>query len=245
MIVPQEDSWIDNRPLYRREYETNFASRLIRELASGLRVVLPAYSVKALQEAPLPKLLYSYHTMIAPGHLVYAGDNVSILRALMESREDVEPIDLVSGAGLALAMRTRYREFSRFELQLFALERMRREGEVTLALIGCLSLVEWLLNLYLVSKGSRKTKLFDALRHPAIDFLSHTEIEILDRARQARNLAVHEKPPARQSLLTTNFSGRELGGISVALTAAEVRTIMEIIFKTFREINLRGISTIG
>ncbi|MGE3280085.1 MAG: hypothetical protein AB7O13_03625 [Alphaproteobacteria bacterium] len=244
IIVPQRESWIDNRPLSRGEYESNFASRLIRELMTAMRVFLPAYSVRALQEAPVPKLLYSYHTMIAPGHLVYAGDNVPILGALMESAEDSESVDYVSGAEISTAMQMRYRDLSRFEQQLFALERMRRGGEVTLALIGCLSLLEWLLNLYIIGKGGKKAKLFEALRHPVIDFLSNNEKEILDDARQARNLAVHERPLTHTGLTGEDTSsGRELRGISAGLTASEVRTVMQIVFKAFREINLRGIST--
>jgi hypothetical protein len=169
VIVPQRDSWVDNRPLFFGDYETNFASRVIREFVAALRNFLPAYSIKALRHAPIPPLLYSYHAMLAPGRVVYAGQNVSVLGALMASQKELDASTPISAADLSSAMQTRYRSFSNFELQLFALERLRRDGEVSLALIGGPSLLEWLLNLYLLGQGGKKQRTYST--HFAINRL--------------------------------------------------------------------------
>ena len=81
IIVPQVDSWIDNRPISLRDYGFNLSGRLLREVVPLLRCVLPAYSIVALREAPVPNRALGYHAMISPGRLTFAGEAISAISA--------------------------------------------------------------------------------------------------------------------------------------------------------------------
>jgi hypothetical protein len=247
IIVPQVYSWIDNRPISLRDYGFNLSARLLREVVPLLRCVLPAYSICALREAPVPSRALGYHAMIAPGRLTFAGEAISTVSALLREHPTTQISKEVSATQISAAMKTQYREFGQFEAQLFALERLRAQGETALALIGSLSLLEWVLNAHFARLGkSKKLKLFDAIHHPEMDVLSDEEVELIDRARQARNRVVHETPPMRHSLTaSTGTPGRELEGLSSPMPTHEVRQVIEVAFKAFREANRASSKTSG
>ena len=239
VIVPQVDSWIDNRPISLRDYGFNLSGRLLREVVPLLRCVLPAYSIVALREAPVPNRALGYHAMISPGRLTFAGETISAVSALLRGQPSNQVPPLVSATQLSAAIKTQYREFGQFEAQLFALERLRAQGETALALIGSLSLLEWILNTHIGrQRQPKKLKLFDAIHHPVVNFLLKEEVELIDRARKARNRVVHETPPIRHSLTASSGTpGRELEGLSAPLPSQEVRRVIELVFKAFREVN--------
>jgi hypothetical protein len=94
----------------------------------------------------------------------------------------------------------------------------------------------------MIANGERKKSLYFYLRNPKVNFLSTAEIEILDRAREARNQAVHEKLPIPKQMSTSSHASEgERDGPATTLTAEAVREVLEVIFKAFREINRRGI----
>lgn len=239
IIIPQGQSWVQNRPMFLDGYEQGLGTRIIREIMAAMRDFLPAYSVLAVQEAPVPSLLYSYFAMTAPGRLIFAGNNVSVIEPLLQSRSWHASDAPVGAAALTSAMKTRYRDLGQFEAQLFALERLRSQGELALALVGTLSLLEWLLTTFIIRHGGKKPKnLADAIKHPFVTFFSTEELEMLYRVRHIRNQAVHEKLPARESLVSAgNLYGRELTGMSAAISPDEVRVLMQIVFEAFRAVN--------
>lgn len=101
------------------------------------------------------------------------------------------------------------------------------------------SLLEWLLNGRLQDLGLREANLAGALRRPEIDFFSADEEEFLHRVRRARNDIVHGAPPARQSLTAGGSeAGRETEGMKSTISAQDVRTLIELVFKAFRQINV-------
>jgi hypothetical protein len=239
IIVPQGPSWIDNRPISTTAFGHDIAKRLLREVNPILRSFLPAYSIAAIMEVPIPARVYGYMAMTAPGRVMFAGESVSVVGGLLDrlaGSPSVEPIDSES---LSAAMRNRYREFGAFEAQLFALERLRVQGEVTLALIGTLSLVEWVLNRHLVGGGGKERNLVALIKDERVTFLTEREKELIDSARRARNAAVHGEPPSRSSLVTgSSAAGRELYGLSARITAADVREVIQLALKAYRAVNL-------
>jgi hypothetical protein len=240
VVVPQRDSWVDNRPLTLRDYEHDMAQRLLKEVLPILRCFLPAYSIASLSEAPVPGRVYAYMAMTAPGRILFAGTSISTLQPLLQGLGSRPAALAIGSDALAKAMRTRYRDFLPFETQLFALERLRLRGETALALIGSLSLLEWLLNGRLQDLGLREANLAGALRRPEINFFTTEEEEFLHRARRARNDIVHGAPPPRQSLTAGGAeAGRETGGMTSTLSAEDVRNLIELVFKAFRQINVR------
>jgi hypothetical protein len=240
-IVPQGPSWIDNRPITTSGFGHDIARRLLREVIPVLRCLLPAYSIASIAETPVPKRVFGYMAMTAPGLMRFAGDSVSVIGGIFDRVAAPPPAAHVDAGRMSAAMRTRYRDFGSFEAQLFALERLRSQGEVALALIGSLSLLEWLLNRFIRGLGGKKSNLDGLIKDQRVTFLSDAEKQLLDTARDARNKSVHGEPPARGSLTTgTPAAGREIEGLSARLSAADVRQVIELVFKAYREVNLLG-----
>lgn len=241
IIIPQSESWIDNRPIFLGDYETNLAKRLIREIQAALRTFLPAYSITALTEAPVPDWLYAYYAMPAPGRIIPSGQAVSVVRALAQRsvRTSVEP---QSYALIAQAMTTKFRLFGPFEAQLFAMERLRCDGEVALALIGGISLLEWVLKAIASRSGpQRRDNLAEVMRHASIDFFASDQRELVRRARVARNALVHEEPRPRRSLTTAGAVAIPSPPLAEGCTTEDVHALLQLAFLAFREANRRGV----
>jgi hypothetical protein len=239
IVVPQGPSWIDNRPISTLAFGHDIAKRLFREVKPILRSFLPAYSITAIAEVPVPSTIYGYMAMPAPGRVMFAGDSVSVVSGLLERLVSVPPLETVEQGRLLSAMQTRYREFGPFEAQLFALERLRADGEVALALIGTLSLLEWVLNSFIGNGGGKERNLASSIRDKRITFFSDAQKDLIDTARRARNAAVHGEPPSRNSLVAGgSAAGREVEGLSTKISSLEVRQIIELVFMAYRETNL-------
>ena len=56
---------------------------------------------------------------------------------------------------LTRALRFPYREFDRYLNQLLAMQSLARSGEFELAVIGCVTAIEWFLNTLSVSKEKK------------------------------------------------------------------------------------------
>jgi hypothetical protein len=246
IIVPQGPSWIDNRPISTTAFGHDIARRLLREVNPILRSFLPAYSIAAIMEVPIPARVYGYMAMTAPGRVMFAGESVSVVRGLLDRLSRSPPVEPICSESLSAAMRNRYREFGAFEAQLFALERLRVQGEVTLALIGTLSLLEWVLNRHFAGSGSKERNLVALIKDERVTFFTGRETELIDSARRARNAAVHGEPPSRSSLVTgSSTAGRELDGLSAKVTAADVREIIQLALKAYRAVNLAEAKVAG
>lgn len=239
VIVPQGSSWIDNRPISTTAFGHDIARRLLREVKPILRSFLPAYSISAIAEAPMPPRVYGYMAMTAPGRVMFAGESASVVNGLLDRLGASPPAEPVESERLSAAMRNRYRDFGAFETQLFALERLRTQGEIALALIGALSLLEWVLNRFIGSSGGKERNLVASIRDERVTFFSEREKEFIDAGRRARNAAVHGEPPSRNSLVMGGLgAGRELNGLSAKITSADVREIIELVLRAYREVNL-------
>lgn len=239
VIVPQGPSWIGNRPIFLRDYENNFASRLIRELQPALRQFLPTYSILSMREAYLPSEIYAYSTMLAAGRIAFAGEFIPIHKPIFQSLSGSDLPIAVDQHKMIAGLAIRHRELGRFESQILALERLRSQGETALALIGALSLLEWLLDSHIQRQGGSAKNLYQATRHGAAGFLTVEEVAFIDKAREARNQAVHEEPPVRHSILSASKrKGQEIGGLFARIDDSEVQLLLRLVFDIYRRINM-------
>ena len=242
MIIAQRDSWHQNRPQFLGEYERLLAGSLARQILAGLRTLLPAYAISAINEAPVPEQLYSFVAMTAPGRLIRTEATRSVVEAILrQAGRELPPVQ--DYEVVKRAMQVRHRRFGRFEAQLFALERLCSEGESALALTGSFSLLEWAIKALLVASGGKWSGWLEIQAHPSLTFLTPQHWTIIHQIKTLRNQQVHEAPPARQSIaLPARTAGRqadEFGGDDIP---GKVRAGLTLAFEVFREANRRGIS---
>lgn len=241
IIVSKAESWIQNSPITAAGYQANFAQRLRREVAAMLRSFLPVYSVLSRSEAPVLGRLHGYVAMLAPGRLASSGPTLPLARYLLTTPTVRRPA-VVEAAALQSALKFQSRQIGRFESQLFAMERLRRDGEIALSLIGTVALLEWLLNTALAERGAREANLVDTVRSPSLSFIPRALLQQVDEARKIRNRLVHGEPPRRHAIdapQTSSAHGRETG-IDQHVSSDELRALIDVAFEVFRTINLNA-----
>lgn len=243
VIVSQRDSWIDNRPITMTGYEANFGVRLRKEVGHLLSRFLPAYALACRSEAPVQRWVYGCVPMLVPGRIIDVLAKPLATHWFEMPREGVpSPVPLVD---LRTALRAPNRDFGPFELQLMAMERLRRDGEVALALIGTAALLEWFLNTAEKRTGKAAKTMAELLKSGDLAFLPEPLLALADDIRRARNALVHGPPPARSaSHLPNEHSGREQADAGMA-TASTVRLYIEGAFEIFRTANLHASKSIG
>lgn len=240
IIASQKESWIQNRPITAEGYEENFSSRLRMEVGSMLARFLPAYSILSRSEAPTPHKIYGFAAMLSPGRISKVGSAFPLAKHFLTPKSDGmhKP---VASSDLQLALKAAPRELGRFEAQLFAMERLRREDEVALSVVGTAALLEWLLASRLGKKRGNAT-LSNLLKSPELEFLSPELLALADEVRSRRNGLVHGAPPKRKlsrQVGDLTVSGREMSGDD-SLGPDTARRFIEGVFDIFRLLNQEG-----
>ena len=239
VLIDQRESWIQNRPMTVQDYEHNFARRLRQEVGVMLANLLPTYSLLSRSETPVPDRVYGFVPMLAPGRIGFIGSATPVAKALLTGRPSAG-IAPVAQQELTIALRRAHRRIGRFETQLLAMERLRREGETALAVVGTAALLEWLLGSLFPAKRKQELKLHALIRAPELSFIPPHLLELADAARDARNKIVHGAPPTRQNPTRsagTHGVGRELG-LDPRMSSGEARKLIEGAFEIFRSVNL-------
>lgn len=239
VVVPQRESWIQNRPITGEAYEENFSTRLRLEVSSMLAHFLPAYSLLSRTEAPTPHRLYGFATMLSPGRVSKVGSAFPLLKHFLPGSDGAGNRS-VSSSDLHATLRGPPRELGRFEAQLFAMDRLRREGEVALSVVGTAALLEWLLANRLGAKRGNAT-LSNLLKDPELNGLPPELLLLADEVRKTRNGLVHGAPPKRQlarRIGEFTSSGREMG-IDDRFAPERAREFIEGAFEIFRLLNQR------
>jgi hypothetical protein len=239
VLVPPERSWFpDHRAITASQYEMDVTSRMTRLVLSALRYFLPNYSISSLTEAPIPKTLCGLFSMPSPGRVYFNQFPDSIVTQLVTRRAEEQP-EPISASQIQSAMKIGLRELGAFEHQLFAMNRLRLQGERALALIGTLSLLEWYLNLYFPYKRDKQYSVGKLIREECLEFLTTEARKILLEASQLRNGLVHGSPPRRHSLMSAQGRpGQEIeyegNGISTEKVWRIIRTSLDV----YRQANL-------
>ena len=208
-------------------FEAELADRMASELRFVLRRFLLNYSVVSLDELPLLARVYGCFLMSAPGRIVYSDPPDPILAGML-NRWPLVP--QVSRVQIAQALRFGVREIDRYQHQMLAMQRLAKQGEPQLALLGCVTAIEWFMNSFLKAEGGWSLSIRDCLnKAPFKDFPRELKSRLHALARE-RNAIAHGQPPERHNELLSARSDSALLGI---------RDAVDIGFSLYREINLR------
>jgi hypothetical protein len=124
----------------------------------------------------------------------------------------------VSADELKPALRFGRRDFDRYQHQLLSMQRIAQNGEPELAVIGCVTAIEWFLNSLLVNKEARMLSITPCLSRPLKANLSSGLIESLRDVANRRNSVVHGQPPERGKEATpSDRTISEIVGTGLAL----------------------------
>lgn len=251
VIVPKEFSWVpDSRAISSSAYEHDLCRRAYRLIETGLRYLLPSYSIVSLTEAPLPHQLNNYFTMPAPGRVIHNRAPTPVWSTILGDLPRAAAPHVTS-AKLQTALKGGFRELGKFEHQLLAMNRLRLEGEKALALIGTLSLLEWFLNLHFVDQEkieSRRKKngkkwqgsVNNLLNEGHLSFLSREHQDFLAEAAESRNSLIHGAPPNRHPASgSSKGANREREYEGNAISSAFVEKVIRTALDVFRIANLK------
>jgi hypothetical protein len=202
-------------------FERHIAKHLMAVFKFSLNRFLTNYSLAALEEFRMPDELSSYFLMLAPGRVVTIENMNGLLYELLP-----KPLGrkLIPHPLIQSALRWGIREIDEFLHQVLAMHRLAEQNEPELAIIGCASAIEALLNKSIGSK--RSLTLHRCLQHPQFRFISDELRQKLDAIRELRNGIVHGKLPNRRHT------------ISSRLPDEEVQSTIEASLLLYREINL-------
>lgn len=192
-------------PLSAHAFQTEVTRRIRREIHGAIRKFVRAYCVANLLEHPDVSCLYGYFSMVAPGRLACASPPIPIAARLLSRSSDTPgpKVDLERITSLLDSANITALD-DRVLGQLMAMNRLLQQGEPELALIGCVTAVEWFLNdrfgslvLPIRSSWPRSASISVCLRSRALDFLEPDLQAQLLELSHARNTVVHGPPPSR------------------------------------------------
>jgi hypothetical protein len=240
IIVPKEYSWLpDGSAISSPGYEHDLVTRTLRLIDSGLRFLLPSYSVSSLVEAQLPPVLNNFFTMPAPGRVIFNRPPVPIWSTLLSELPN-GPVTPVTSGKLQKALKGGLRDLGKFEHQLLAMNRLRLDGEKALALIGTLSLLEWFLNAHFPGSSKRQESVRVLISDGRLDFLPEPHRALLNEAGLLRNRLVHGSPPDRYNLASPHDSaGREQEYQGNVISSEKVEHVIRTALEVFRLANLK------
>jgi hypothetical protein len=190
-------------PLTGFNFETDVAFRSRDHLAFAVNSVLHAYSVASLVRPPIRPYLYGFHIMIAPGRVAGAGRPEPILNGFLSlPRNDFETEAQLPDV-FELVRNARVLE-DPLVSRLQALHRLLGQGEPELAMVGCVTAIEWFLNSkfpelveHRRDGKPRYAQLSKFLGSRYAKLLPPDAQEQLHHLVDERNTIAHGKPPQR------------------------------------------------
>jgi hypothetical protein len=187
-IVWNSKEYWGGRTLRAKDFEVDLSSRLIDEVVHALRRFLKSHStiVKTLHADT--DQLYGSFMMPYPGRISRFRDSRPLLTYFLNERVSA-PETVIEATKIQRGIKFTYRKFSRFETQIFELNKLVRSGSYALALAGSLSLVEWVLKLS-APKKAKRLGLAELIEYFSTSGLADDR-PLLDTLRKRRNEAVH------------------------------------------------------
>jgi Domain of unknown function (DUF4145) len=174
-------------------FEKHMAKHLMSVFKFSLNRFLTNYSLAALEEIPTREELSSYFLMLAPGRVVTL-ENINGM--VVELLRKTASRKLIPASLVRSALRWGIREIDEFLHQILAMQKLAEQNEPELAVIGCASAVEALLNKQLGQNNS--LMLNRCIDHPQFRFISDELRQKLHGIRKLRNDIVHGKMPNRK-----------------------------------------------
>ena len=255
-IIGDIKPWMD-LPIARQQYPSRrigplTASLLQSEIAHRSRVefnfallkFLKGYSLATLSLLPPISEASAYFTMIAPGRIAGATTPQSVLFGLPPLYEALSPS--VTAEQIQTALKSPLALHDRVVQELSAMNRLNSEGRSELALIGCISVIEWYLNDYIRAKNNKSAnpegewsisieKIFKSKLLNEVS--EETQIQLRKLAR-LRNEIVHGPPLSRPVI------GAALGIGESRVTTEVFQNALQLAILTYQKINQRTIDAI-
>ncbi len=251
-VIGRVEGWMDapearmslparrDAPLTAQAFQAEVARRMRTELLWALQTFLRAYSVANLESIATDDVLYGYFVMIAPGRVACASPPMPIAAGLCAMGATV-PFPGPDPEVLLALLERNIAFDDRFLVQLMAMHRLLKQGEPELALIGCVTAIEWFLNDRLAASVQRmrggkemKASVTLCLRSGALNFLPERQREALLKLALRRNAIVHGPPPVR--------TGQRAGPARTATATSpdDVRSSLFLALELYRTVNLRS-----
>jgi hypothetical protein len=215
-----------------QSFEAELPRKMLDEFPIALRRFLSAYSLLALDDIAVSGPLYGYFLMAAPGRVVYKEPPHPVVRGLLNLRSYAR---LVERLKIVDALKISHREADGFIHQIQAMNRLARDGEPELAIIGAVSAIEWQINRFVPPPRTRHESshsLRKALAMPPIKSLPEDLKDSLLEIADIRNALVHGKPPVRaEGRVRTRFH--------------KVDAVLQCALELYRQLNIRKLTAVN
>ena len=208
-------------------FEAELASRVASELRYVLRKFLAAYSVVALEELLPLNRLYGCFLLTAPGRVTYAAPPEPVLSGLLNR---LPFPTVVKTARIEQALKFGIREIDGYLSQILAMHRLAKQGEPKLAIVGCVTAIEWFMNSFVQQDEKWSLSIKECLKKVPFTSLPDDLKRQLRTIAETRNAIVHGEPPSQRGETRASVEQDFLSRI-----AQVVQTGVDL----YREINLR------
>lgn len=198
------------RPLSGIDFQRDVAARTRDHMVFATKALLHAFGVAALVDVRDNYFLYGYHAMIAPGRIASAGRPEPIIKGLVADRKLPVPKN-TSLPDVRDYLTASRRSDNLFIQRLQALNSLLANKEPELALVGCVTALEWFLNERFPELCSRNksgdvrtAQLSVFLKSKYSSILSKSDIDQISSLISRRNSITHGSPPTRASRSDTS-----------------------------------------
>lgn len=195
------------RPLSGVDFQRDVTARTRDHMVFATKALLDAYGVAALVDLRGEHFLYGYHAMIAPGRIASAGRPEPVLNGLVTNRNLLVPKNTTL-TDVRDYLKSARRSDNPFIQRLQALNALLANGEPELALVGCVTALEWFVNerfpeLCAQRKNGevRTAPLSIFLKSKPAAILEKSDVDQLWSLIHRRNAIAHGSPPTRTSRL--------------------------------------------
>jgi hypothetical protein len=214
-------------------FESELASRIALEVRYVLRKFLINYSVVSLEDLPELKRFYGCFLLAAPGRIAYGNPPEPVLSGMMNRHLVDRPVEK---ARIDQGLQFPLREIDQYMHQLLAMHKLAKQGEPELAVVGCVTAIEWFMNAFLQPRPAKSLSMRECLKMTPLSVLPDPLRDRLRRVAEYRNSIVHGGPPTRRA---SKSPGQATDSIS------KVKEIVETGLCLYREANLRRFKRIS
>ena len=148
----------DGEMISAHRYESETTRAILIEFHHTIEMFLRNYDIVAFEclRPPERDSLPGFFAMLAPGRLSYVKRPISPLMGMIQVQTIPRriPTDRIMSA-----LQYSHREFDRYLSQLLAMQSLARTGEYGLAVIGCITAIEWFLNSLLLTPTEKTTSI--------------------------------------------------------------------------------------
>jgi hypothetical protein len=228
-------------PLTASLLQAEIAHRSRIEFNFALLTFLKGYSLATLTLLPSISEASAYFAMIAPGRVACATKPRSALFGMPSISDQISPS--VSVEQVQAALKSPLALHDRVVQQLSAMTRLVVEGQSELALVGCITVMEWYINDHVRSlrrrpsdSGSEWSVSIERILKSGL--LSGIPVETQAQLRQlvkARNEIVHGAPMSRSVIGASVDVGES------RVTPEVARNALRLAVNTYQYLNLRAV----